>query len=191
MVYVTGVDHLIQYENGIVPDEIFGEFRDYLLTEIRRLHVTLLAEEFSLEALRDVYQASESTVRAAAQAAGIEHRFCDTEAADRMRLGIPCFADLRDEVKRRHMIEDRSYDKFRLRRKIDEEASDLSKGYWDIREEFWWSRIADRMGSNIIFLCGHEHAERFAGLVMRKGSGASLLDPFWKRDFFRQLQKTL
>jgi hypothetical protein len=59
-----------------------------------------MAEEFSEEALRDVYHANVATVKSVAGRLGIEHRFCDPEETDRQRLGIPCFADIRDKVRK-------------------------------------------------------------------------------------------
>ncbi|MBN1501358.1 MAG: hypothetical protein JW982_14455 [Spirochaetes bacterium] len=47
MTYIIGVDHLIQYNNGIVPEDIFREFTDYLNEQTQMFNINLIAEEFS------------------------------------------------------------------------------------------------------------------------------------------------
>ncbi|MBN2402765.1 MAG: hypothetical protein JXN64_10235 [Spirochaetes bacterium] len=189
MTYIIGVDHLIQYNNGIVPEEIFREFAEFLKEKSRMLNINLIAEEFSEEALYDVYCATTATVKKAAGELGIEHRFCDVEDGDRKKLGIPYYADIRDSIKKKYNITDKIIPDHVLGKKIEKETSDFSKTFWGLREEFWFNKISDSLDKNILFICGHEHVERFAGLITQKGSSCSILDLFWKNVIFSDYDK--
>jgi hypothetical protein len=57
--------------------------------------------------------------------------------------------------------------------------------YWLARESFWYDRLAPDIGSNILFICGHEHADRFSSLIREKGHECRILDPFWREKIFR------
>ena len=145
MVYIIGVDHLIQYNNSIVPEAIFHEFRKYLAGLAASLDAGLMAEEFSEESLRLVYGATEDTVKEAARIAGVRHRFCDPEEPDRVRLEIPYFADIKNLVREKYNIHERSLDNYTRASQIRSEASLISKQYWALREEFWFKRILDSL----------------------------------------------
>lgn len=189
MTYIIGVDHLIQYDNGIVPGKIFHDFTGYLAGKARALDIGLMAEEFSEEALFRVYCATTATVKKVTEELGIEHRFCDPEENDRIRLGIPYFADIKDSVKKTHHTALTFVLNDALRIKIDKETADISKTFWELREEFWFSRILDCLDRNIIFVCGHEHAERFSDLMTRKGAGSIVLEKFWGKEIFSDYDK--
>jgi hypothetical protein len=189
MTYIIGVDHLIQYNNGIVPEEIFSEFADYIAEKAHNLNINLIAEEFSEEALYNVYCATTAIVKKAAEETGIEHRFCDPEESDRIKLGIPYFAEIRDSIKRKYNIIDKTIPDHALGKKIEKETADISKMFWGLREEFWFNRISDCLDRNIIFVCGHEHAERFAALMAQKGATCSIIDPFWEKEIFSDYDK--
>jgi len=84
MVYLVGVDHIIQHEGFMFQQkkECIARFKDYLRAEARRRGVTLLAEEFS-ESLLDMNQTKISAVRDVANELQIEHRFCDPTSQER------------------------------------------------------------------------------------------------------------
>jgi hypothetical protein len=189
MTYIIGVDHLIQYDNGIVPEEIFREFTEYLKEKSRMLNINLIAEEFSEEALYDVYCATTATVKKVAEEMSIEHRFCDTEKKEREKLGIPYYADIKDSIKKKYNITDKIIPDHAPGKKIEKETSDISKTFWGLREEFWFNKISDSLYKNILFICGHEHTERFAVLMAQKGAPCSVLDPFWKKEIFSDYDK--
>jgi hypothetical protein len=191
MINIIGVDHLIQYDNRIVPEDVFCEFTNYLAKHTRMLNIKLIAEEFSNEALYDVYCATIATVKKATQEIGIEHRFCDPEESERKELGIPYYADIRDCIKRKYNIFDEIITDFDLRKKIEKETSDVSKSFWGLREEFWFSKISDSLDKNILFVCGHEHTERFAALMAKKDAVCSVLEPYWKKEIFSDYNKLL
>lgn len=183
MVYLIGVDHLVQY-SGPVPEPLRLEFQRFLVESARCFGASLIAEEFSCEALDEVYHAAIGTAREAARALGISHRFCDPEEPDMRRLGIPYFAELVDRVKERRGISDRFILDRDLRESVRREAAGLARSYWPAREAFWYDRIAPETGSNILFICGHEHVTRFQSLVRERGHGCTVLDPFWRGEIF-------
>jgi|SRR3990172_4766022 len=92
-VYIVGTDHDMQHDapsRRAAPDKVQRarrEFQAYLYTLVDRLKLQVIAEEFSQQAL-DGYNA-ESTVRPVADKLGIEHRFCDPGATERVELGLP------------------------------------------------------------------------------------------------------
>jgi hypothetical protein len=184
MVFVIGIDHLVQYD-GPVPEPLREEFKQYLVDSSRELGIALIAEEFSLEALREVYHAASDTAREAAQILGIPHRFCDLEERDMRCLGIPYFAELLDRVKESRGISDYFIPDDNLRNKVKREAAGLARAYWPLRESFWYDRIAPDIGSNILFLCGHEHMASFSSLIRERGHECRVLDPFWREEIFR------
>lgn len=183
MVYIVGVNHLVQY-NGPVPEKLRTEFEQNLADLINKLKIKLLAEEFSEESLRDVYGASECTCRNAAVSCGIEHRFCDPEERERDRLGIPYYFDIRESVKRKYNISDKIISDINLKKKVEDEARAVAKSFWEARERFWVERIADRINENILFVCGHEHTDRLLNLLNDMGCPAEIIDPFWRREIF-------
>ncbi len=183
MVYLIGVDHLIQY-NGPVPEALRLEFREYLFRESRSHAISCIAEEFSVEALTEVYKATEATVQRTAEMLGIEHRFCDPEDRERRELGIPCYAELVDRVKNTHGIAGGFILDEKLRKTIEQESVEADRSYWHLREDFWFGRIENIITSNILFVCGHEHVERFMRLIFDRGHPCVILESFWREDIF-------
>jgi hypothetical protein len=183
-IYIIGVDHLIQYKNSIIPAVRFAEFKDYLAQLISKHSITVVAEEFNEEYLSDVYFSDEATVRSAAERSGVMHLFCDPGEDDRLFLGIPYFADIRNMVNEKYGISEKIILDRTLSKKINQEVSDESKKYWALREEFWYGKIADFNRDNILFVCGHEHALRFKELLDRTGRSAEVIEQFWRREIF-------
>jgi hypothetical protein len=184
MVFIIGVDHLIQY-NGPVPEELRTEFKEYLVSCSRHHRIEFIAEEFSREALIDVYQASKDTALEASEILGIPHLYCDLEEADMNTLGIPYFADILETVHNKlGLIESFILDDT-LRSRVRAEAIRVSKSYWHAREAFWYDKLLPFIGANILFICGHEHAHRFQSLLHSKGVSCKVLDGFWRSDLFR------
>lgn len=184
MVFLIGVDHLIQY-NGPVPEPLRQEFKRYLADSARELGITLVAEEFSSEALNEVYHAASDTAREAALMLGIPHRFCDPEERDMRRLGIPYFAELLDRVQECRGIAGTFIPDDHLRKTVRQEAAALARSYWPVRESFWYEQIEPDIESRILFICGHEHVSGFRSLLLEKGHACTILDPFWRGEIFR------
>lgn len=185
-VYIIGVDHLIQYKNSILPGSIFDQFRAYLLETLKKYEIETVAEEFNREYLTEVYFSDEATVESAAQSAGLRHLFCDPGDDERRRLGIPCFADIRDGVKRRHGINEKIITDRDLYIKVEAESSSESKKFWHIREEYWYGILSSHLNGNILFICGHEHVPGFSDLLHKKGVAAMVITPFWGEDVVKE-----
>lgn len=89
MIHLIGVDHVIQHSGYMNPEKnhAITDFQSYLCEQARSLGATLLAEEFSADALQ-LNSVSISTVGQVAQELGVRHLFCDPGRAERNRLGI-------------------------------------------------------------------------------------------------------
>jgi len=188
MIYITGIDHLLQY-NGPVPPELLEEFKGYLAAKIKELNITLISEEFNEEFLYDVFGATEGTAETAAEDAGISHLYCDPDASEREALGIPYYADVMDMVKVRHGIKEKFIMDSDLRKQVERETSLEVKKFWPVRERFWLDKLRGRLSENILFLCGHEHVMGFSALLREEGVAASVIEEFWRGDIFSDYGK--
>lgn len=184
MVYIIGVDHLVQY-NGPIPEDLRNEFKEYLVSVSRDIGIDLIAEEFSSEALHDVYGATIATAFEAAATLGVPHRYCDLEEKDMRTLGIPYFAEIMEAVKRDFGITEKFITDNDLRNRVRLETISRAKTYWHLRESFWYDRILPSIDSNILFICGHEHAARFQSLIREHGHECRILDTYWRENIFR------
>jgi hypothetical protein len=81
MVYLIGVNHVVQFgnpsraTNSKVVREKRASFTAHVLEIIERLNITILAEEFSDEAKKK-WDVSETTLEHFGKTQRIEHRFC-------------------------------------------------------------------------------------------------------------------
>ena len=183
MVYLIGVDHLVQYR-GPLPESNREEFLSYILDCCCAYRVRTIAEEFSEEALREVYLSDADTAVEAAMILGIEHRFCDPEEEDLRRLGIPYFAEIRDEVMKRRGITTSFILDNELRRSVRMETEQIVRSFWPIREQYWYERIRDALTHPLLFICGHEHVEGFSRLLESRGHGCIILSEWWRSELF-------
>lgn len=183
MIYITGIDHLVQY-NGPVPTDLLEEFKGYLAAKIKELNITLIAEEFNEEFLHDVFGAAEGTAETAAAESGISHLYCDPDAAEREALGIPYYADVMDLVKERHDIREKFIMDREVRKVAERETSLEVKKFWPVREHFWLNKLKGQLDENILFLCGHEHVRGFSDLLREEGVSAVVIEEFWRGDLF-------
>lgn len=183
MIYIIGIDHLVQY-NGPVPGDILDEFKIFLHEKIDELKISVIAEEFNEEFLCNVLNATEGTAKLISERCGIIHIYCDPDESEREMLRIPYFADIKESVKKRLNINQKFITDYRLRKLVDAETSAEVKKYWDVREKFWFERIKGSLSENILFLCGHEHVVRFLNLLHENSVDALIIDQFWRRDLF-------
>lgn len=188
MIYLVGVDHLVQY-NGPVRGKILDEFSAFLDSSIRTYGIAVIAEEFNEEFLRDVYFATRNTAEEAAKRAGIIHIYCDPDEHERQALGIPYHADIKDSIRRKYGTADRFIPDGELRNKIDAETVEEEKSHWEKRERFWLERLRPFLADDILFLCGHEHVTRFKTLLDSEKILNQILDEFWRRDLFSDYGK--
>ena len=89
MVHIIGVDHIIQHDGWIEPkkETAIREFQRYLHNQVRLTGATMIAEEFSEDAIT-LSHASMSTVAEVAAELGLRHLFFDPGRAERLRRGI-------------------------------------------------------------------------------------------------------
>ena len=94
MVYLIGVDHIIQHGGYMSPEKecAITDFQHYLREQVQFLGATLLAEEFSAGAL-ELNGVSVSTVGQVAQKIGLRHLLCDPGRAERKSFGISTNAE--------------------------------------------------------------------------------------------------
>jgi hypothetical protein len=99
VIHIIGTNHELQHTappRRVAPEKVRRarrEFRAYLCALAGRLKPQVTAEEFSQQALDYLsvkYNLSVvSTVKAVADELSGEHRFCDPDVAERVRLGLP------------------------------------------------------------------------------------------------------
>lgn len=90
MVYLIGVNHIIQHLSDNSSSQkvaLVKEFELHLKQNGKEVGADLLAEEFSVDALR-ISRVAFSTVQMVAVQLKIPHRFCDPTLEERKRLGI-------------------------------------------------------------------------------------------------------
>lgn len=183
MIHIIGVDHLVQYK-GPVPEYIRDEFRSFIVRICGEKNIDVIAEEFSEEALLEVYQAGSETALEAARSLGIAHRYCDPGSKELAELGIPYFGELIEEAKKKYNAPPSYLLDRGLREKITAYAAERARSYWPIREEFWYNRLGDLLEMNILFICGHEHVDRFKSFLLDRGHGCEIIINFWKQELF-------
>ncbi len=187
-IHVVGIDHLVQYRNGIVPAAVLAEFEEFISRCAGMYSAGLIAEEFSSDAL-ELYGVDESTARSVAKSIGIHHLYCDPDAGERARLGIPCFADLRELAARILGVPRNGPQDPHSVKKVAGAASDLDRSFWAIRERFWLRRLSGCGPTVALFICGHEHVSRFAELATEGGYAIRVENPFWREDIFRDYSR--
>jgi hypothetical protein len=175
LLYLIGVNHAVQFKAAVA--QILGEsesvhkkreaFKAHVVEMIDKLDIEILAEEFSDEAKRFSDEAErksaeretaldeqsdqamwetalaqcnrETVLQQLGRTNGIEHRFCDPDASERKALGIDVDPRKETDADRRR------------------------------REQVWLSRIADCKRKRVLFVCGDDHYDAFAQLLVTNG----------------------
>lgn len=94
--FLIGINHEVQYTNEYTDVSLNQAFAKYLGEQSERFNVTLIAEEFNLEA-GSLSRATAYTAKDVADKLGIGHRFCDPNSSERKALGIPREKEDRDK----------------------------------------------------------------------------------------------
>jgi hypothetical protein len=184
MLYIIGVDHLIQYKNSILPVSVFNRFKKFIRETLSECDIHIIAEEFNREYLEEVYSSDEGTLESCSRDCGVRHIYCDPGKREREELGIPYYADIRESVKADLGISDNYITDLSLYREVEDETSRRSKRYWKIRERFWLSKLSDVIDERILFVCGHEHVESFRRILKEKSIESKILEHFWGKELF-------
>jgi len=161
--FIIGVNHNIQYVfEGKSPST--ESFKQYLVAEITKHSISLIAEELSIEAINR-NKAIDSIAHVTALSIGIKHLYADPDLKARESLGIPSEKQIREELGLGRIL---SHGQLAC---LDEAKSK----YYPIREKYWLSQIKDQNCSKVLFLCGDSHVESFASLCSNKGHHVDVL----------------
>lgn len=165
MIHLVGTFHELQYTGRPgcgPPDKVRRGRHDlqaYLRELITRINPKLIAEEFSQQALDGLN--AKSTVKLVADEFGIEHRFCDPDVAERVKLGLP------------HPFLD-DYDK-------SEEARLHRK-----KESYWLETLSDMINHDILFICGATHVSSFTQLLLEEGITVQIEDEKFGQEIYNE-----
>lgn len=168
MIYLVGIKHEYQHDGSDRVDESAKRnFIAALENMIKECGVSLIAEEFSVQALKNS-NATVSTARHIANKLNIKHLFCDPNDEERKNIGVPSREIIKSllNIKGPVQINTQEYNL------INEEA----RKYYSKREEFWFEKIMPHLGIVIIFLCGLDHLENFKSLLISKGTVPKVLE---------------
>ncbi len=192
MIYLIGVNHTVQYVADLHEKPEYKEikikiqeFKNHILTEAKRLNISLIAEEMSLAALR-AYGARDSVARSVATKLKIEHRFCDPDREQRKSLGLTIDMYDRDIIASR----------LGIRRDVAEwtpedvaRVGEEKKKSFHIREKFWLERIIEKIDQSIIFICGEEHTSSFTTILGGNNISSSIISTGWGKEEVGKLEK--
>lgn len=176
MLYIIGTHHWTQciYNTDKMNRMCrVEEFAAYLRNEATRLRIKALAEELSEEAIAK-YHGVDSNARRVARDLGITHILCDLDSDQRKALGIPSTEEIIEKIG------------YGAHDGLDPEATRLlneeEQKYWEIREEYWFNCISDRLQDMVLFVCGERHIRRLENLVVQHGHQAQVLIENWYAD---------
>jgi len=156
MVYILGIDHLVQHNKEF---ELTQAFLNYLETLINTKPIEYLAEEFSIDALK-ISGVTRSTVKEITNKHKLIHIYSDPTLEKRDILGIRTDDQIKDEFAFKSINYNNSTE-FQKKLKI-EKAKD-----YHIRENYWLNTIAHLRQKSGIFICGTIHIKSFALLLSK------------------------
>jgi hypothetical protein len=173
MFYIIGISHRAHLKDRFAPEtETQREYRACIERALAEIKPALVAEELSEYALakrsKEKGAEQESLTKLIADAAQIEHRFCDPDDAAREKMGY----------------EEGSYLAFRLamedgslsNAEINRRGYAIEAGkYWPRREKYWLEQLGDVKDKNVIFVCGDAHVEGFQKLLKKNGIESSVV----------------
>jgi hypothetical protein len=163
-VYIIGTRHDFQVEDGKRSAADIAAFSALIQEACKRLGIAALAEEMSLEALRQRTQ--ESTVcQKVACSMSLIHRFCDPDTSTREAHGIRPEGDLHLEVF--------------FERLPPEELENAIRTEHAKREALWLDELQHSDAWPVLFVCGAKHAGPFRELLRQSGLTAEVLVVDW------------
>lgn len=177
MIYLIGVDHEIQHDGiGCASLSLRNKFSVFLKNKIVEYDITLLAEEFSEEALYEISKGKIATVKNVAEELKsekpkVEHKFCDPNKKERKIIGIPCREEIKSMLNIQGPVCENSVE--------DNRIKEEERKYYPTREQFWFGEISNYLNRNIIFVCGAEHVRNFEILLTEKKYKPIILVESW------------
>ena len=158
---MIGVAHRAQARK---PDaertEAQQAFECCLRSAVHEFHPAFIVEEDNEEFLANRAEISISR-EVAAEASGVEHRFCEPNNKERSEIGSKNFSSIALELS---MAESLSDEELNCKARAIEIAR-----YFPIREQFWLKRLNDCHGADAILVCGDMHLESFGNLLRDDG----------------------
>ena len=139
-------------------------FSAYLTRLVTKYSVKLFAEEYCTQALEE-QGIPETTVHTLAKSLDIAHCYCDLDRSTRSNLRIFQENDIRMQGFRKDWTE--------------EEILERIEQSHRARERFWLERLLVMECWPVLFICGADHAGRFAKLLRSKRVTASIVEEDW------------
>jgi hypothetical protein len=171
MIYFIGVDHRVQAKaKGAEPSEEQKRFAECLTNAIQAIRPVLVAEEYSLEALRMCQERTkmehESITEPIARSLGVEHRFCDPDKDARRKMeyreGWQISVGLDPTDLTNQDLNDKGL------------ALEIAKE-WPKREQFWLDQIGQQAKDKVLFVIGNGHVATFEQLLRKNGIETKIL----------------
>ncbi len=161
MIYIVGVCHEVQFINETSNLPLIGNFANHIIETIKRNNITILAEEWSEQALK-AWGSNTDTLRTIAKKLEIEHIFCDPDDAERKKIGYPTRQDMRKTLNLPSTFNTET-DLEEANKKIKEEE----RKFYPIREKYWLEILGDKIQEDILFVCGDDHIKTFPEQIMK------------------------
>jgi hypothetical protein len=163
-VLIIGTSHEFQRATPDVPADAIDAFRDYLRQVVVANDAVAIAEEMSSTALAENGLA-QSVAQGIADELGIAHDLADPSPEDRERLGI----------QQRNDIELAGF----FAGQDPEEIEAQVRRSYDIREDFWASRLSASGLFPVVFICGASHVHTFQDKLLTLGHDVLVLADNW------------
>lgn len=163
-VLIVGTSHDFQRATPNVSPDAIDAFRDYLRQVVVTNDVVAIAEEMSSAALAENGLA-QSVSQGIAAELGIAHDLADPSPEDRERLGI----QQRNQIQLAGFLDGED---------PDEIEAKVRRSY-DIRENFWASRLAALARFPVVFICGASHVHTFREKLLTLGHDVLVLADNW------------
>lgn len=163
-VLIVGTSHKFQRATTDAPLDALVAFRDYLRQVAVANDVVLISEEMSGAALAENGLA-QSVAQGIAGELGIAHDLADPSPEDREQLGI----QQRNEIELAGFFADRD----------PEEIEAQVRRSYDIRENFWISRLLASDLFPAVFVCGASHVHTLRDKLLTLGHDVLVLADNW------------
>lgn len=159
MFHIIGVAHRAQIlKLGIKPNEDQKLLFRCLSGLVREIEPTVIAEEQSLESLCKDFSIPRGIARAK-----IEHRFCDPDSKQRAAMHYRTSTEISQEIF--FSAEGWALSNSEINAKA--RAIEIVR-YFPLRERFWLEQLADRLDTEVAFVCGDAHIEGSWGYSIKR-----------------------
>jgi hypothetical protein len=156
MIYILGIDHLVQHNKSLVETISFIK---YIEIFIINKQIEVVAEEFS-EYAASLNKVQMSTTKEVSDRLKRIHLYCDPNHEERKKIGIRDDNQIKKDLGiTTPYIASQDLSRFDLEKKKD----------FFKRETFWYKKIEKYLAKNILFICGNTHLETFP-LILKEHS---------------------